>query len=746
MQQVEQLSAWWARAVAFTFVLGFGVLILLTFKAYENAPPIAGRVVDDAGSVVFTGDDVREGQAVFLKYGLMDNGTIWGHGGYLGPDFGAAVLHNWALDLAARTAQTRFAKPYDALAPEERAAVDGEVAKLLQTNRYDAATDTLTVLPGGVETFAAEVDRWKAYFVDPQLNGGLSPNFITDPTELRQLTAFFTWAAWSSVAERPGTTHSYTNNFPYDPLAGNHPTGGAILWSGISFIFLLGGISLVLLAFGKFDYLGWHGAPVVTDAWVMSAAQKATLKYMTVAAILLLGQTFFGAGTAHYRADPTSFFGLDLAAYFPSNLLRLWHLQAAIFWIATSYVAGALFVAELLGGGSPRHQALGVHLLFGAVALVIVGSMLGEWAGISQWLPTTWFWFGNQGWEFLELGRFWQILLAIGLLFWFFLVWRAIEPARRDPARRSFANFFLIAAFAIPLFYLPALFFGAHTNYTIVDAWRFWIIHLWVEGFFEFFVTVIVAVIFFQMGLVRRITALRTIYLDAILYFGGGLIGTGHHWYWTGQTELNMAVSAAFSALEVVPLTLITLDAWDFVKLTRGSDSVVMRHRWTFYFLMAVGFWNFLGAGVFGFLINTPIMSYFEVGTILTPNHGHAAMMGVFGMLGAGLMVFVLREVVADQVWTRLAPLIRVAFWGLNIGLGMMVTLSLFPGGILQVLDVMANGYWHARSLAYTATPLARTLEWLRMPGDLVFMFAGALPLALALVLGYFANWRGAKA
>jgi nitric oxide reductase subunit B len=399
----------------------------------------------------------------------------------------------------------------------------------------------------------------------------------------------------------------------------------------------------------------------------------------------------------------------------------------------------------LLSGASPKRQGLAIHILFAAFALVIVGSMLGEWAGIVQWLSTTWFWFGDQGWEFLELGRFWQILLVVGLCFWFWLLWRAVAPARHDPAKRGFANFFLLAAFAIPLFYLPALFFGAQTNYTIVDAWRFWIIHLWVEGFFEFFVTVIVAVLFFRMGLVRRITALRTIYLDAILYFAGGLIGTGHHWYWTGQTELNMALAATFSALEVVPLTLITLDAWDFVATTRGSDSIVHRHRWTFYFLMAVGFWNFLGAGVFGFLINTPIVSYYEVGTILTPNHGHAAMMGVFGMLGVGLMVFVLRETVRDAVWDRLSRLIRLAFWGLNGGLALMILLSLFPGGVMQLRDVMDNGYWHARSLAYTATPLARTLEWLRMPGDLVFMFAGVLPLVVALLWGYATLWKSRR-
>ena len=742
MRDAEQLSPWWWRAVAVTFVIGFGVLILLTFKAYENAPPIPDRAVDSRGETVFTGDDVRRGQDVFLKYGLMDNGTIWGHGGYLGPDFGATVLHHWALDLAARRAQARYGRDYAALADTERAAVRGEIADLLKQNRYEPKTGTLTLLPAEAETFRAEVVRWKDYFADPRENGGLPAGLISDPGELHDLTAFFTWAAWSSVAERPGTHHSYTNNFPYDPLAGNHATSGALLWSAISLIFLLGGTALVLLAFGKFDYLGWHGAATAREGWSLSDSQTATLKYMAVAAALFLAQVFFGAGVAHYRADPGTFYGVDLSGVLPSNLLRTWHLQSAIFWIATAYVAGALFVAELLGRGSPRGQRLGIHLLFGAVALVIVGSMLGEWAGILQWLPRTWFWFGDQGWEYLEIGRFWQFLLAAGLLFWFALVWRAVAPARRDPERRSFANFFLIAAFAIPLFYLPALFYDSETNYTIVDAWRFWIIHLWVEGFFEFFVTVMVAVVFYEMGLVRRVAALRTIYLDAILYFGGGLIGTGHHWYWTGQTELNMALSAAFSALEVVPLTLITLDAWDFVKLTRGSVSMVERHRWTFYFLMAVGFWNFVGAGVFGFLINMPIVSYYEIGTILTPNHGHAALMGVFGMLGAGLMVFVLRETVTDETWAKVSDLVRVAFWSLNIGLALMVVLSLFPGGVMQVRDVIDNGYWHARSTAYTATPLARGLEWSRLPGDLVFMFGGALPLALAMALGYLSLWK----
>jgi nitric oxide reductase subunit B len=410
--------------------------------------------------------------------------------------------------------------------------------------------------------------------------------------------------------------------------------------------------------------------------------------------------------------------------------------------VATAYVAGALFVASALGGGDPKGQRSLVHVLFWALVAVVVGSLLGQWAGINNRLGELWFWIGNQGWEYLEIGRFWQFLLAAGLLFWFWLVRRAVAPARRNPETRTFVVFFLIAAFAIPFFYLPAFFFGAKTHYSIVDVWRFWIIHLWVEGFFEFFITVIVSIILYQLGLVRRITAIRVIYLDAILYFGGGLVGTAHHWYFTGQTEIAMALGATFSALEVVPLTLLTLDAWDFYKVTRGESAPAFRHRWTFFFLMAVGFWNFVGAGVFGFLINTPIVSYYEVGTLLTVNHGHAAFIGVFGMLAVGLMAYVLREVTADALWPRVEKLLKVGFWGLNIGLAMMIVFSLFPAGVLQLWDVLQNGYWHARSLEYTGTMLARTLEWMRTPGDLVFIFAGVVPLVLALLVSYRGLWH----
>ena len=749
-----ELSRWWLRAIGVVMLIGFGLLLAITFLAYRNAPPIPGKVVDAQGATLFTGADISDGQTVFLKYGLMDNGSIWGHGGYLGPDYAAQALHRMGRDAADALAVEQTGKRFAQLDAMQQAGLQAQTAVMLKHNRFDAAADTLTFTPAETLAWKQQAGYWTDYFKDPAGNGGLKPNLISDPQELRQFTAFVTWAAWVSVANRPGENYSYTNNFPHDMTVGNVPTPGTVLWSALSLVVLLAGIAAVLLAFGKFNYLGWvsHGHRIqprmqpVADGQ-SSDGQRALVKFFVVVAFLFMFQTFVGAALGHYRAEPGDFYGLPLEKIFPSNLLRIWHLQSALMWIATAYVAAALFLGSTLRTDPVRGLALWAHLLFGAFVAVICGSLLGEWLGISQLLGRWWFWLGNQGWEYLELGRIWQYLLVLGLLVWCGVLWWVVRPSKVDNAEvRPIVRMFLIAALAIPLFYLPALFFGARTNFTVVDTWRFWIAHLWLEGFFEFFATTVVALTFYQLGLTRRNTALRVIYLDAILYFLGGVVGTGHHWYFNGQSGFNMAASALFSVLEVVPLTLLTLDAWDFVKTTRGEvdasgKPVVVPHKWTFYFLMAVGFWNFVGAGMFGFLVNLPIVSYYEVGTILTPNHAHSALMGVFGMLAIALIVFVIRQTATERDWPGIEKYIKVAFWGTNVGLAMMVVFSLFPGGVLQVWDVIQHGYWHARSLEYTGTTTARALEWMRMPGDLVFIFAGSVPLAIAAVKA----WLGVR-
>jgi nitric oxide reductase subunit B len=728
LSPTDSLSPWWRHSVILVLIIGFTVLITLAVRSYHDAPPIPERVLDPAGNVLFTGDAVKTGQEVFLRHGLMENGTIWGHGAYLGPDFSAEYLHTLALEQAD---------------PSQ-----------LRQNRYDRATGVLQFTAVEASSYRRQTAKWAEYFSGPTSSVGLPAHYISDPKELEQLTAFFAWTAWASYAPRPGTASSYTNNFPYDPQAGNGAPAAALIWSALSLITLLGGIALVLFLFGKFDYLGWkrkgkHVHPQMIPGEA-TASQRATIKYFFAVAALFLVQSLVGGGVAHFRAEPGSFYGFDVSRLFSSAILRTWHLQLAIFWVATAYVAGGLFLAPALGGKEPKGQAQWVHILFGALVLVVAGSLTGEYLGTRGLLPKLWFWLGHQGWEYLDLGRIWQFLLAGGLVLWLVLLFRAIGSSRKDPEKGQVSSLFLYAAVAIPLFYLPALFFGSRTNFTVVDTWRFWIIHLWVEGFFELFVTVMVAAIFYKLGIVTHTTATRVVYLDALLYLGSGIIGTGHHWYWTGQSNVTMALAAVFSAMEVVPLTLLTLDAWDFIQLSSGTcdichQSVAVPHRWTFYFLMAVGFWNFVGAGIFGFLINLPIVSYYEVGTVLTPNHGHAAMMGVFGMLAVALLVFALRQVSSEQQWARTERYVKISFWGLNAGLVLMMVTNLIPGGIVQLADVLENGYWHARRPEFLQHGLLHTLEWARLPGDIIFISLGVAPLVMAAGRTYL-GMNGARA
>ncbi|MGA2516280.1 MAG: nitric-oxide reductase large subunit [Thermodesulfobacteriota bacterium] len=742
----QKLSPWWRRSVIIVLVIGFSVLIWMAIRAHEDAPPIPENVVGPSGETIFTHNDIVTGQQVFLKYGLMENGTIWGHGAYLGPDFSAEYLHTLAVDTSTLLAKQIYHLEWQDLTLTERAAVTAEVQQLLKQNRYDQQTKTLTFTLPEVMSYGNQIRKWTEYFAQPLLNRGLLINHIKDPKELQQLTAFFAWTAWASASNRPGKSFSYTNNFPYDPMIGNTPTGDAVLWSALSLITLLAGTAIVLFSFGRFNFLGWKGGGEHIHPQMIPGAvaesQKATIKYFVVVALLFLAQVLVGGATAHYRADPGSFYGIDLSSFFPGNVFRTWHLQLAIFWIATGYIAGGLFLATSLGGREPKGQAKWIHFLFVALVIVVFGSLLGEMLGVYQLLGKLWFWFGHQGWEYLDLGRAWQILLAIGLIIWLVLIFRASSPARKKPEEREISTLFLLAALAIPLFYLPAMFFTSTSHFTVVDNWRFWIIHLWVEGFFELFVTTMVAVLFYKLGMVTRITATRVIYLDAILFLGGGIIGTAHHWYWTGQSNVTMAFAATFSAMEVVPLTLLTLDAWDFIKLSEGKcdicgKEISIPHKWTFYFMMAVGFWNFVGAGIFGFLINLPIVSYFEVGTILTPNHGHAAMMGVFGMFAVAFMVFAIRQVLPDEEWARVEKYIRLSFWGLNIGLAGMVVLNLFPGGVLQFFDVLKNGYWHARGPEFLNARITTLIEWMRLPADAVFILLGVVPLLISAGLTY---------
>jgi nitric oxide reductase subunit B len=725
------VSKGWVQAVALVVLFGFFVLGLLAYRAYSGQPPIPDRVVDPQGDVVFTGEDVRAGQGVFLRNGLMQYGSIFGHGAYLGPDFTADYLRRSALSVR---------ESYGGEG-SDRAAV--QTVSDFKENRYDPETRTLEFTGPQAAAFDELRGHYGRYFGEPTTRYGLRPEAISDPEDFRQLTAYFAWTAWAASALRPGTDYTYTNNWPPEPLVENEPTANVVVWSVLSLIALLGGIGLLFAAFGRWNLLGWRGREQATLSFrnpgdvALTPAQRACAWFFLVMAALFLLQTMVGAASQHYRADLASFFGVDLAQFLPYNLMRTWHVQLAIFWVATSFLAAGIFLAPMIAGREPRSQHLLAFGLLGALAIVVFGSLLGEWAGIFGLTGGLWAWFGNQGFEYLDLGRFWQILLSIGLFFWVVMLFRAMRGRLRREHMGNMPWLFFFAALAIPAFYAVGLLARPESHFTTADFWRFWVVHLWVEDFLELFTTVMVAYIFVLLGVVREKVALVVIYLDILLYSAGGVIGTMHHLYFSGTPAEHMALGAFFSAAEVIPLTFLTVEAWSFLQLGARQESrspTPFPHRWAVMFLVAVGFWNFLGAGIFGFLINLPIISYYQIGTALTANHGHAAMMGVYGMLAAGLALFCLRYLIPEERWSERAA--KWSFWSLNIGLAWMCFATLFPLGILQLYQSVSVGYYEARTLEFLTNETNALLEWIRLPGDVVFIVGGVLPLLYLCYLG----------
>src|SRR5215207_5455719 len=725
------VSRGWVQASIIVILLGFFVLGLLAYRTYSADPPIPDRIVDPEGQTLFTGEDIKQGQKVFLNNGLMEYGSIFGHGAYLGPDYTADYLHR-----AAESVEGQYGGAGSDRAREQTIAD-------FQANRYDEQTKTLTYTEPQAMAFTELERHYADYFSNPTTEQGLRPDAIDNPTQAHELTAFFSWSAWAAAARRPGHNYSYTNNWPPEELVDNGPTANVVLCSVVSLIALLGGIGLLFGAFRRWNLLGWKGREQATLTFrtpgdvALTPAQRACAWFFLVMAALFLIQTLVGAASQHYRADLASFFGIDLAQFLPYNLMRTWHVQLAIFWVATSFLAAGIFLAPMIAGREPRGQRWLAFGLLGALTIVVFGSLIGEWAGIFGLTSDLWAWFGNQGFEYLDLGRFWLVLLSIGLFFWVAMLFRAMRGRLRREHAGNMPWLFFFAALAILAFCAVGLLARPESHFTTADFWRFWVVHLWVEDFLELFTTVMVAYIFVLLGVVREKVALTVIYLDILLYSAGGVIGTMHHLYFSGTPAEHMALGAFFSAAEVIPLTFLTVEAWSFLQLGSRQESrspTPFPHRWAVMFLVAVGFWNFLGAGIFGFLINLPIVSYYQIGTALTANHGHAAMMGVYGMLAAGLAVFCLRYLIPEERWSERAA--KISFWSLNIGLAWMCFATLFPLGILQLYQSVSVGYYEARTLEFLTNETNALLEWMRLPGDVVFIVGGVLPLLYLCYLG----------
>jgi nitric oxide reductase subunit B len=717
--------------------LSFAVLGWVGKEIYLTAPPIPQHVAAVDGRVLFSPGQVQLGQQAWLSAGGQQLGSVWGHGSYVAPDWSADWLHREALALRAIWTAREFGKPFEALAVGQQAALNARLKQEMRRNTYDAASGAIVLSADRAEAVRLVARHYTSLFGNDTALEPLREQYAMNSgslhgADLAALPAFIFWSSWSASTDRPGASDlSYTSNWPHDALVGNTPTTGAGMWSIASIIFMIAAIA------GMIFYHSVHKeqddpAPPKNDPLFSlkpTPSMRATFKYFYVVIALIVVQVLMGVITAHYAVEGHSFFGFPLAQILPFTVSRTIHTQFSVLWIATPWLATGLYIAPAISGHEPKYQKLGVDVLFYALLFIVAGSTIFGWLGTLQHMGNSFsFWIGNQGLEFTSMGRVWQVLLFIGLLFWVALLGRGLLPALKKPSEsRGLITMVFLSAMCIGGFYATSLTWGQHTHYAMIEYWRWWLVHLWVEGFFEVFATAVIALLFTRLGLIRASTANSAIVLETIVFLLGGILGTLHHLYFTGTPTFVIAIGAMFSALEVVPLAMIGVEAFRNYQRSKSAPWV-QAYKWPILCFIAVGFWNVVGAGLLGFTINTPIALYYLQGLNMTAAHGHAALFGVYGMLGIGLMLFCLRGLSERANWSDklLAPM----FWSLNIGLGMMVFISLVPAGIYQAWASITQGMWYARSPEVIHSDLMTTLVWMRVPGDIVFS-AGVLFLVL---------------
>ncbi|WP_300320881.1 nitric-oxide reductase large subunit [Idiomarina sp.] len=733
---------WWT--LIGVLAITFGVLGYFGTEVYREAPPIPDKFMSTDGNVIATEESVLDGQTAWQSVGGMQLGSIWGHGAYQAPDWTADWLHRELLAWLDIRAQEVFGKSYDELNGVQQNQLEYELKEEYRTNTFDKTTNTVTLSERRIQAIQQTGEYYSKLFSDdPELRStrvsyAMKEDTLPSAERRAVMNDFFFWTAWAAATERPDADITYTNNWPHETLIDNVPSAENIIWSIASVILLIAGVGFLIWAWAflrdkeEEELVAPEHDPI--SKVKLTPSQKALGKYLFIVVALFAFQVLLGGFTAHYTVEGQEFYGIDVSQWFPYSLTRTWHIQAAMFWIATGFLAAGLFLAPIINGGKdPKYQKLGVDVLFWALVLVVAGTFIGNWLAIAQIMPEHLnFWLGHQGYEYVDLGRLWQIGKFLGIVFWLVLMMRCVVGAFKEKGDKNLLALFTASVVAIGLFYGAGFFYGERTHISIMEYWRWWIVHLWVEGFFEVFATASLAFIFHSMGLVSRRMATVAALASASLFMLGGVPGTFHHLYFSGTTTPVMAVGATFSALEVVPLIVLGYEAWENYSLQKRADWM-QRLKWPLLCFIAVAFWNMLGAGVLGFMINPPISLYYIQGLNTTPTHAHAALFGVYGFLALGFVLLILRYIRPNLQFDE--KLMKMAFWTMNIGLALMLFTSLLPVGFIQFYAAATEGLWYARSEAFMQQPLLQNLRWFRTVGDMVFI-VGAFAVTWQVIKG----------
>src|SRR3989344_243871 len=724
----------WLIGILILVIIGcWSAMIWATYVTVKAVAPVPTQFVSPKNTVVMTGEDIIAGKSGFQQADLMDYGSLYGMGSYFGDDYTAKYLVALATSLLDQIALTRYQQSYKQLSQDKQDAVKDSMQGML---RQINLTEPVVHLPQPLADVIKNLRMQIAHTLQTDdLNQGWTRIRSLTPQQTVQVADFLIYSSLTTVAYRPGENYTWTNNWPYEPIIGNQPTTPTFRWTWASLTFLFFGIGLVVAIFKLYIENETNAASLEAKLQhfaPLTPSQYALIKYFFVVSLLLLVQIGVGSIMAHYYSDRASFYGINVNKWLPFAFLRDLHLQTPIVWIGLGWIGAALFLAPIIGKREPRGQRGLVNFLFWVSMLIVVGVVVGNYCGLMGGMKKTWFWFGNQGLSYLEIGRFWQILFFIGLLLWSLMMLRSMWPTLTSYVKPfSFFQLFRLenllwySSLGVAVIYAFGMIplHKVNPSFTLTDFWRWWVVHLWVEWAFELFTAAIVGYFLMAVGLVSRQLAERAVIFEWILILGSGILGTGHHLWWAGEPSVWLSLGSVFSFLEVLPLFLLVLEAIQQYQHIKPNQTFA--YRLAFLYILGSAFWNFVGAGVFGgATINAPLVNYYEHGTFLTLNHAHTAMFGAFGMLAIGLIYLTLRYMfgMQDGWGDRLG---KWAFWFYNSGLVSWVALNFFPIGWPQLNAVYEHGYNYARSLAFYNT--TTFWQWMRFPGDVVFAAAALL-------------------
>ena len=335
------------------------LLLVGGFFAKDRVPPIPERIVLD-GTQLSGREAIMRGQSVYQRYGLMDHGSVWGHGSLRGMDFSADTLHRVGGHMRDFTAGGEGALPgaYENVSPERQIEIDAAVVHENRANRYDAASDTLELTPAQAYSFEKIQAYWEQEFAQGDPRYGFLPNMIPSAEERRDIAHFFLWTAWAAGTERPGLPYTYTNNWPSDRSVGNRAPTNAFLSSIVAIFALFAVLGGVVYVVHRYRFFYGEARAVEASRLLLSTpltpSQLASAKFFLVAGLLFVVQIFNGGLLAHYTVHPGTFYIPFIGDVYPYAWAKSWHLQLAILWIAVSWMGTAIYLAPLVGRGEPR--------------------------------------------------------------------------------------------------------------------------------------------------------------------------------------------------------------------------------------------------------------------------------------------------------------------------------------------------------------------------------------------------------